>query len=93
MTEELTSPKIREAESMAGWFTLIAWFGCVVLFVMIVVEQWWYVGGAFIVATAATFIAIRSGHEVNTCRAIAQVLKKKREEDVNALYGKEQANE
>jgi hypothetical protein len=90
---KLTSPKIREAESMTGWFTLIGWFGCVVLFIMVMVEQWWYAGGAFIVAAAAIIIAIRSGHEVNDCQAIAQALKEKQNEDVKALYGKEQINE
>lgn len=90
---KLTSPKIREAESTAGWFTLIAWCGCVLIFVTTVTEQWWWAGGAFIVAVVATIIAIRAGHEVNDCQVIAQTLKEKREEDVKALYGKERTNE
>jgi hypothetical protein len=87
MTEKLTSPKIREAESMAGWYTLIAWIGCVLLFVFAACEQWMYALVTFPFTMLALFIAIRSGHEVNTCQVIAQALKKKQEEDMKALYG------
>lgn len=90
MTEELTSPKIREAKSMAGWYTLIAWIGCVLLFVFAACEQWMYAFVTFPFTMLALIIAIRSGHEVNACQAIAQALKDKQEEDVNALYGDKQ---
>jgi len=88
--KKLTSPKIREAQSTAGWYTLIAWIGCVLLFVFAVNEQWIYALFTFPFTMLALIIAIRSGHEVNTCQAIAQVLKKKQEEDVKALYGDKQ---
>jgi len=90
---KLTSPKIREAESTAGWYTLIAWCGCVLLFVFGACEQWIFALCAFPFTILALVIAIRAGHEVNDCQAIALALKEKREEDVKALYGKERTNE
>ena len=84
---KLTSPKIIEAESMAGWYTFIAWIGCVLLFVFGATEQWTYALCTFPFTILAFVIAIKAGHEVDNCQAIALALKEKREEDVKALYG------
>jgi hypothetical protein len=87
MTEKLTSPKIREAKTTADLFTLITWIGCVTVFVTAMVGEWWWCVSAFVIAATAAVVAIRAGREVNDCQVIAQTLKEKQREDVNALYG------
>lgn len=87
MSKRITSPKIREAESMAGWFTLVTWIGCIIIFVLVANGQWTEALYAFPFTTLAVIVAIKSGQEVNTRRLNAQTLKEEREEDVKALYG------
>lgn len=87
MTEKLTSPSIREAESVAGWFTLVVWFGVVTLIIMLAVGELLWAVVAFAISAGAAFIAIRAHQEIKDCQTIAQALKEARTDKVKALYG------
>lgn len=86
----MTSEKIREAKAIAGWFTMVAWIGCVTVFVTAMVGEWYWCIAALLIAAGATGIAIRAGHEVEACKTIAKALKEHQEQKVKSLYGEKQ---